>query len=277
MIQKSIDIWDGFDFSSKSTVNPRPMLTTYILSGEKVRGAVLILAGGCYTFTAEREAEPVALQYTAAGYHAFILEYSVAPNRFPQALRDICRALTLIRQHAADWHIDPEKIAVCGFSAGGHLAASLGVFWNQAELFSTAGIDNNSVKPNALILSYPVITAGEFRYDGLIENLLGADASPEMVKMISLETQVSSSTPPTFLWQTVEDELVPVENSLLFASALRKHKVLFEMHIYPQGIHGQALATEETANEKYKANSHVATWLELSVQWLRIIFDEGEI
>ena len=113
MIQKSIDIWEGFDFLSKSAVNPRPMLTTYVLSGEKVRGAVLILAGGCYTFTAEREAEPVALQYTAAGYNAFVLEYSVAPNRFPQALRDTCRALTLIRQNAADWNTDPDKIAVC--------------------------------------------------------------------------------------------------------------------------------------------------------------------
>ncbi|MFC1959162.1 alpha/beta hydrolase, partial [Chloroflexota bacterium] len=247
MIQKTIDIWEGFDFLSKSAVNPRPMLTTYVLSGEKVRGAVLILAGGCYTFTAEREAEPVALQYTAVGYNAFVLEYSVAPNRFPQALRDTCRALTLIRQNAAAWNTDPDKIAVCGFSAGGHLAASLGVFWNRTELFSTTGIDNNSVNPNALILAYPVITSGEFRYDGLIQNLLGVDASPEMVEMISLEKQVSPSTPPTFVWHTIEDELVPVENSLLFASALRRHKVSFEMHIYPQGIHGQALATKETA------------------------------
>ena len=226
------------------------MLTTYIPSGEKVRGAVLILAGGCYTFTAEREAEPVALQYVAAGYNAFVLEYSVAPNRFPQALRDTCRALTLVRQNAADWHTDPDKVAVCGFSAGGHLAASLGVFWNRPELFGTTGIDNDSVRPNALILAYPVISSGEFRYDGLIPNLLGDDASPELVQMISLEKQVSPSTPPTFLWHTTEDELVPVENSLLFASALRRHNILFEMHIYPQGIHGQALATKETANEK---------------------------
>lgn len=276
MIQKSIDIWEGLDFLSKSTVNPRPRLTTYILSGEKVRGAVLILAGGCYTFTAEREAEPVALQYTAAGYNAFILEYSVAPNRFPRALQDTCRSLTLIRQNAADWNTDPDKVAVCGFSAGGHLAASLGVFWNRTELFSTPGIDNNIVKPTALILAYPVISSGEFRYDGLIPNLLGSDASSEMVKMISLETQVSHATPPTFLWHTVEDELVPVENSLLFASALRRHNVSFEMHIYPQGIHGQALATQETANEKWKVNSHIATWLGLSVQWLRIMFNESE-
>lgn len=216
------------------------------------------------------------MQYTAAGYHAFILNYSVAPNRFPLALKDVCRAMTLIRQNAADWNIVPDKLAVCGFSAGGHLAASLGVFWNRPELFSSAGIVDNSVKPNALILSYPVITSGKFRFDELIQNLLGPDASPEMMEIISLEKQVSASTPPTFIWHTFEDELVPVENSLLFASALCKHKVPFGLHIYPLGNHGQALGTKETANETWKVNDHVATWLGLSVQWLRLTFTESD-
>ncbi|MBI9051892.1 MAG: alpha/beta hydrolase [Anaerolineaceae bacterium] len=277
MIQKSIDIWEGFDFVSKSTVNPRPKLTTYILSGEKVRGAVLILPGGSYEFTSPREAEPVALQYTAAGYNAFVLEYSVAPNRFPQALQDTCRALTMIRQHAADWHTDADKIAVCGFSAGGHLAASHAVFWNRPELFSTAGLNNKSVKPNALILAYPVITSGEFRHDGSIQNLLGADVSPEMLEMISLENQVSACTPPTFIWHTFEDEGVPLENSLLYASALRKHNIPFELHIYPQGSHGLSLASKETANEMHIANSHIATWLELSIEWLKLTFNETDL
>ena len=163
------------------------------------------------------------------------------------------------------------------FPLAGIVAASLGVFWNHTELFSTAGIDHNSVKPNALILAYPVITSGEFTHDGLIQNLLGADASPEMLEMMSLEKQVSPATPPAFIWHTFEDELVPVENSLLFASALRRHKVPFELHIYPLGNHGQALGTKETANEKYKVNSHVATWLGLSVQWLKLTFNESEI
>jgi len=276
MIQKSIDIWDGIDFSSKSSVNPRPRLIMYILNGEKTRGAVLILAGGCYTFTAEREAEPVALQYTAAGYNAFVLEYSVAPNRFPKALRDTCRALTLIRKNSANWKTDPDKVAVCGFSAGGHVAASLGVFWNRPELFSTDGIENDLVKPDALILAYPVITSGEYAYSQLTQNLLGPNPSPEMVEMISLEKQVSAAAPPTFVWHTYEDELVPVENSLLFASALRRHRVPFELHIYPHGNHGQALGTIETANEKYKVNDHVSTWLELSTQWLQLTFNEGD-
>lgn len=276
MIQKSIDIWEGFDFLSKSMVNPRPMLTTYILNGEKTRDAVLILPGGGYEFTSPREAEPVALQYAAAGYNAFVLEYSVGPNRFPQALRDTCRALTLIRQNAADWNTNPDKIAVCGFSAGGHLAASLGVFRNRPELFSAAGIDNNAVEPNALILAYPVITSGEFRHDGSFQNLLGTNATPEMLEMMSLETQVSPATPPVFVWSTFEDELVPVENSLLFASALRRHKVPFELHVYPRGVHGLSLATEETSNETYIASSHVATWLELSIRWLKLTFNKVE-
>lgn len=277
MMQQALDLWEGFEFLSKSSVNSRPMLTTYVLSGERVRGAVVILPGGCYSFTAPREAEPVALQYTAAGYHAFVLDYSVAPNRFPQALRDTCRALTLIRQQAADWKVDPEKIAVCGFSAGGHVAASIGVFWNRPDLFRTAGIDPNTVKPNALILAYPVIHSGEFRHNGSIENVLGPNPSSEMLAMMSLEHQVSSATPPSFLWHTVEDELVPVENSLLFAAALRKHSIPFELHLYPQGVHGLALATNETSNEKYAVNRHVATWMELSVQWLKLMFQESEI
>ena len=277
MIQESIDIWEGFNFLSKSSVNSRPILTTYVLSGEKVRGSVLILPGGGYSYTSPREAEPVALQYTAVGYNAFVLDYSVEPNKFPQALQDTCRALTLIRQNAGGWNIDPEKIAVCGFSAGGHLAASLGVFWNRNELISATGIDNNLVQPNALILAYPVITSDDFGHSKSFQNLLGADATPEMLEMMSLEKQVSSITPPTFLWHTFEDDLVPVENSLSFASALNRYKIPFELHVYPRGTHGLALATKETANEEHIANGHVATWLGLSIQWLKLTFNESEI
>lgn len=270
MIQKSIDIWK--DFNPSNSVVCRPRLTCYLIKRKKCIGAVVILPGGAYERISQRESEPVALRFTAAGYNAFVLDYSIRPQRFPKALQDICRSLTIIRQNAKDWKIDPDKIAVCGFSAGGHAAACLGVFWQRKELYNINGIDTDRVKPNALVLSYPVISSGEFAHKVSIKNLLGENPSNEILETVSLEKQVSSSTPPVFLWHTIEDQSVPVENSLLFASALRKHNVPFELHIYPRGAHGLALATNNTSTESIKPDGHVAGWLDLCIQWLKIQF-----
>ncbi|NLM10030.1 MAG: alpha/beta hydrolase [Clostridiaceae bacterium] len=272
MINRKIKIWDGISTEKKQD-GYEPYLETYILSGDKKRGAVLICPGGGYAHTSEREAEPVAMQFTAKGYHTFILYYSVAPNRHPQPLLDISRAMCIIRENSDNWNIDRNKIAVCGFSAGAHLAASLGVHFDKAYL-NTEGIVTGENKPNAMILAYPVITMKEFGHKGSRENLLGENADTTLINEMSLETQVSEKTPPAFIWHTVEDQSVPVENSLMFASALRKNKIPFELHIYPYGPHGLALANKETDNGK-GTYPHVSGWINLCIEWLNGIFSES--
>lgn len=273
MINKKIKIWDGI--SSVQNVNSfEPYLETYILSGNKKRGAVLICPGGGYARTSDREAEPIAMQFTAKGYHAFVLYYSVAPNRHPKPLLDVSRAMCLIRQNCDKWNIDRNKIAVCGFSAGGHLAASLGIHYDKSYL-TTEGIVAGENRPDAMILAYPVITMKEFRHNGSKENLLGKDAKEELINELSLETQVSEKTPPAFIWHTVEDQSVPVENSLMLACALQEKKIPFELHIYPNGPHGLSLANEETDSGSMGSYPHVSGWINLCIDWLGGVFSNS--
>ena len=247
-----------------------PTLTTYIL--DKIRNdtrpAVLICPGGAYSGCADIEAEPIAMRFMAAGFHAFILRYSVYPNKYPKALEEVSKSVQIIRQNAGEWHIDKDKIAVCGFSAGSHLACSLGVFWNQ-EPIKTADESN---KPNAMILSYPVITSGEKAHRGSFDNLCGDN--PELVEKMSLEKRVTKDTPKTFLWHTFADQAVPVENSLLFANALREHDIPFELHIYPEGRHGLALSIPDTGLTKDDVvSTNVKGWIDLACNWLWEVFE----
>lgn len=278
MIYKSIDIWEGYEYSSDTENKFRPTLTTYILNKntfdgritDKSRGAVLICPGGAYVYTSEREAEPIAMKFLAEGFNVFILDYSVTPIKYPQPLLDLARAMTIIRENAEQWLVDKNDITVCGFSAGGHLAASLGVFWNKTSLWEIDGIKKEFVQPNRLILAYPVITSkNEYKHGNSIENLMGVNATEAQLKEVSLEDQVGEHTPSTFLWHTCGDLDVSLENTLLFANALRKYKIPFEMHIYPEGGHGLALANEETTMKGNPLRPHVATWLPLVVQWLK--------
>lgn len=257
--------------TTKITINPlnledsRAELTTYILDGTRLRPAVLICPGGGYGFIADREGEAVAMQFCAAGFHAFVLRYTVNPGHYRLPLLELSQAVAEVRKAADQWSPDPHRIAVCGFSAGGHLAASLGVHWYKLD-------DAPLNKPNALILSYPVITAGEHRHAGSFQNLLGPNPTPEMVEEMSLENQVSAHTPPTFLWHTVADQVVPVENSLLFATALQENKIPFELHIFPNGPHGLSLAVYETDDGR-GVNPHAARWMQLCIEWLKELFD----
>lgn len=244
--------------------NSQAELTTYVTDGERQRPGVLICPGGAYRFISTREAEAVALQFCAAGFHAFILTYTVPPTNYRLPLLELSQAVCAIRKRAESWKLDPDRIAVCGFSAGGHLVGSLGVHWHKLD-------DAPHNKPNALILSYPVITSGEYKHPGSIENLLGANPTPELLEEMSLEKQVNANTPPTFLWHTIEDDVVPVENSLMFASALQKNKIPFELHIFPHGPHGLSLATVETDDGR-GISPHVAHWIDLCIEWLKELF-----
>ena len=273
MIHKVIPLWE----SSKSAF--MPTLTTYVLDdcldeAPRKRGAVLICPGGGYGFCSPREAEPIALAMTSKGYHAFVVDYTTNgadPNmRHPQPLLDVSRAMTIIRENAAEWNIDPTKVAVCGFSAGGHLAASLGTLGNRDYIKSNPQIGDNL--PNALILAYPVISANKSVYHGgSFVNLLGENASTEAIEELSLENQVSEITPPTFIWHTFPDDVVPVENALLFASALSTKKIPFDLHVYSEGGHGLSLATRETSSDHSQIIPHVQSWVESCASWLKDI------
>lgn len=272
MKYEEIDIWNGFEYKSAAE-GFRPVLAAYILDNKPSRGAILICPGGGYAGTSEREGEPIAFRFAAAGYHTFVLYYSVAPDKHPMPLRDVTRAMCIIRDNAKKWGINENKIAVMGFSAGAHLAGSLATLWNEEYLSDVPGMKPGKNRPNAAVLCYPVITGGEFREEGSFKNLTCGDE--KLAEEMSLEKRVSADTPPTFLWHTVSDEIVPVENSLLFANALRKNNVPFEMHIYPEGPHGLATSDAETCQEDL-CDAHVATWMDLCAQWLESVWGKAE-
>lgn len=250
-------------------------LETYIL-GDVMDGArnrktplVLICPGGGYAMTSNREAEPIALQFNSMGYQAAVLRYSCAPAVYPTALCELAQSVKLIREHAEEWSVNAEKIIVMGFSAGGHLAASYGVFWNEPWLAEKTQCDKKLLEPNGLVLCYPVISSKEeIAHQDSIKNLLG-ESYPEMKEQVSLEDKVGKHTPKTFLWHTFTDPVVPFWNSFRFAEALGKAGVPMEYHLYPQGGHGLSLANKQTANEEGKGVEKVCqSWVPLLRSWM---------
>lgn len=211
---------------------------------ERRRPLVLICPGGGYAYRSFREAEPIAVRLLSLGMSACVIDYAVAPARFPAALMQVLATIAYAREHAAAWHIDPDKIILMGFSAGGHLAASAGVFWPHPHYAAKLGLKPEQVQPNGLALCYPVITAGPRAHEDSIRNLLGEEIDI-LRQTVSLEKQVSSQTPPTFLFHTWDDVVVPVENTLLFAASLKRHGVSAAPYIYPKGVHGISLSNEE--------------------------------
>ncbi|MBR6321868.1 MAG: alpha/beta hydrolase [Lachnospiraceae bacterium] len=231
-----------------------PFLHSYLHEDAEIRPVVIVAPGGGYRFVSPSEGEIVARSFYEKGYQCFVLTYSInmmdlSPLNM-QPLHDISRAVRYVRKNAAKFSLDPEKLAVCGFSAAGHLCASLAVHYmdDVEENPNYAGISN---RPQAAVLSYPVITSGGFAHRDSFTALLGADASEEMLHYMSLETQVTKDTVPCFLWQTVTDELVPVENSFLMAEALKKEGIPFAMHLFTDGKHGISVATQDWADRKY--------------------------
>ncbi len=230
--------------------------------------AVVVYPGGGYKHLSPREAEPVAMEFSAAGYQVFVLYYSLDPKRYPAPLLDGARALNLIRERAEEWRVDPDRVAICGFSAGGHAAALLSCLWND-PVIPEAGLSNEKARPNAVILGYPVITSEKGKcHEGSFSCLLG-DKLEEMREEMSLETRVSKDNPPTFLWHTAADQAVPVVSSLRMAEALSEHGVPFELHVFPRGHHGLALANRRTSGGNPDGElPEVAQWVRLCMDWL---------
>lgn len=251
-------------------------LYTYFLDNsiemhpDKKRPVIVICPGGGYEMTSDREAEAIAVQFLARGFHAVILRYSVAPARYPEALLQLARTVLFLRENAEKYHIDTDKIVVQGSSAGGHLAASMGVFWKKPFLAKRLNTESEMLRPNGLILSYPVISSGDKAHVGSFQNLLGEDYDDEEKReSMSLELCVTKDTPKTFLWHTAPDDVVPVENSLLFFQALHALDIPVEMHIYPVGSHGLGLANEETSNDEgFGVQEECQSWIRLACDWM---------
>lgn len=244
---------------------------TSVQAGRK-RPAVVICPGGAYERLSDREAQPVAFHFLAAGYQAFVLEYSVAPSYFPRALLELAWTVAFLRDRGEEWGIDDTRIFVCGFSAGGHLAASLGVFWDRAFVWETLKLTRKQIRPDGLILCYPVISFGEYGHKVSAKHLMGPLTGKEGLEdFLSLEKQAGPQAPPVFMWHTDQDMTVPLENSLLFAWALRKAGVSLEYHVFPRGRHGIALADGETdkpAEEGYVVPS-CQCWIQLACRWIK--------
>lgn len=257
---------------------PDSKLYTYMIEYSeeidiKSRPLILICPGGGYFRTCDREAESFAIQFMAMGYHAAILRYSCVPATYPTALLEVGRSISYLKSKGEEWHIDKNQIYVQGCSAGGHLAASFGMFWHDEMLSQKLQVVMEDLKPAGMILSYPVITSGEHAHKESFENLLGDQYSDEALReKVSLEKQVNEDTPKAFIWHTFTDELVPVENSLLLVAALKKQNIPTEFHMYPVGRHGLALATKETADpDGLGEEPQCASWISLAKIWLEAV------
>lgn len=247
-----------------------PTIKTYVLDHverDYKRPAVIVVPGGGYGHVSYREGERVALAYNAAGFHSFVVEYAIAPHKHPEPINNIAKAVEIVRSNADDWNIDKDRIIVCGFSAGGHLAASISTLWNDESIFSKELIESELHKPNGSILCYPVITSSEYAHKGSFRNLIGEDESDILWSKLSLETRINKGTVPTFLWHTGEDAAVPVENTLYYVQGLRKEGIPFELHIFPKGGHGISLVSDETIWSKPLFEREYP-WHSLSVDWI---------
>jgi acetyl esterase/lipase len=221
-----------------------PTLTPYLPGPTNSSGAAMVICpGGGYAYLAPHEGNDYALWLNQHGIACFVLKYRLGLNgyHYPAEFDDVTRAMRLVRANAAEWHIDPHRIGVMGSSAGGHLASTLLTHFDAGNTNSDDPIERQSSRPDLGILCYPVITMGKYTHQGSKDNLLGKHPSSKLVKLLSNELQVKTNTPPCFIWCTYEDTTVPMENSLMFAGALRKNHVPFDLHIYQKGGHGMGL------------------------------------
>lgn len=228
------------------------------------RPAVIVCPGGAYAMTSDREAEPIALEFFKEGFHVFVLRYATTPYCYPVQLSQAAAAVRYLRQNADELRVDPAHIAVMGFSAGGHEAASIAVLSNEPALLERFGAKPGELTPDAAVLCYPVITNKFYRHRDSLVNVSGGDE--KLSEYLSLEDRVDEHTPPTFLWHTYGDSCVDVRNSLCFAVACKEHGVPFELHVFERGEHGLALCDDRTRSGE---NIRAGAWTELCVGWLK--------
>ncbi len=264
-----VTIWDTSDIVRVRLVQ-KPDIAVFLPSKKNATGeAVVICPGGGYGILAyDWEGSDIARWLNSEGIAAFVLKYrlpgsksNIVPHKSP--LMDAQRAMRMVRAHAEQWNIDPGKIGIMGFSAGGHLASTLSTHYDAGDPSSADPIEQQSCRPDFSVLVYPVISfTGEFSHSGSRRSLLGENADPELVRYYSNELQVTGDTPPAILIHSDDDAGVPVENSIVYYEALRANQVSSELHIYPYGGHGYSLAIGQ---------GHLSTWPDRVIEWIKYI------
>lgn len=260
-------LWsNGAPDAKGDTPNDKPTLTTFLAEADKANGTSIVVCPGggyggvCY----DREGVETAKWLNSLGVAAFVLDYRHQGRGYghPAPLQDVQHAIRTVRAKAKELNLAQDRIGVLGCSAGGHLASSAGTHFDKGDPAATDPIDQTSCRPDFMVLCYPVIAFGEpFTHVGSQHNLLGADADTELVQKMSSEKQVTSETPPTFIFSMDEDEVVPSENAISFYLALRKAKVPAELHVYEKGCHGSGIY--------YPVETGVKTWHTQCENWLR--------
>jgi acetyl esterase/lipase len=264
-VQSPVPLWSGeAPGALGSEEKDRPTLTPYLPQANATGAAVVVCPGGGYGGLAGHEGNDYAQWLNQQGLAAFVLKYRLGSHgyRHPVMLQDAARAVRLVRARAEEWKVDPKRVAIMGSSAGGHLASTLVTHFDAGNSSATDVVERQSSRPDLGILCYPVISMGAFTHQGSKNNLLGKEPTEELVKLLSNELQVTSNTPPCFIWHTWEDKAVRVENSLQFASALQRAGVPFDLHVYEKGRHGIGLADKAPY-----ANAH--PWSKDLVFWLK--------
>ncbi len=272
---KKIHLKDHFPFLGENGCDPT--LTTYIQYNmtemkqeNRKRPTLLICPGGGYGMCSQRESEPIALAFIPFGMNAFILDYSVAPNKFPTQIREVAAAMELLYEKQDEWHIDTEKITIIGFSAGGHLAAHYSTSFDIPEVRE---VFPQSKSVNGSILSYPVIVSDKGKcHEGSFKNLTGEyPLSAENYMRFSLDNCVDENTPPAFIWHTAYDKCVPVESALRYAMAMANNKRPFELHIYPYGDHGGSTFDLQSLYEVNDIANYNSRWVQEAGKWLKLM------
>lgn len=271
-----VNLKDEFEFLGNDGAAPYadaylPFNMTEMHRESIKRPTVVLCPGGGYGMVSQREAEPVAAHLTALGFNVFVLFYSVASYRYPRQLNEVAAMFELIYKNADEWNCDTERVAIMGFSAGGHLAAH---YSNAYACDEVRANFPESRRPFATILGYPVITAdAALSHHGSFENLCGSyPEEPALIEKLSCDKLVTADTPPAFIWTTSQDDCVPVINSMLYANALIAQKIPVELHIYPYGWHGLSTA-DELSNDTLPAScSYAADWLDRMKAWIKLTF-----
>ncbi len=265
-MQTPVPLWpDGAPGALGTSTNDIPTLTAYLPEPTNATGAAMVICpGGGYTHLASHEGHDYALWLNQYGVTCFVLQYRLGSHgyRHPAMLHDAARAVRWVRAHADDFKVDPHRVGMMGSSAGGHLTATLLTHFDAGDTNAADPVERQSSRPDLGVLCYAVITMGEFTHQGSKDNLLGKDPAPDLVAQLSNERQVTTNTPPCFLWCTYEDKAVPLENTLRFAEALRKSQVPFDLHIYEKGGHGMGLKDQPPF-------AHPHPWANDCLFWLR--------
>jgi acetyl esterase/lipase len=286
----NIEVIPMLEGVSNATLTAYIQDSDYDYQYDGCRPAVIICPGGAYIGITEKEAEPVALRFLSAGYNAFVLRYSIGAGlaAFPAPFIDVAKAVMLVRENAKRWGIKPDNITLCGFSAGGHVAAVFAATWQKEYLAKALKADNELFKPNALILGYPLLDLHNFK----IRNL---EKSPEMQPLLEMmfsavygtlapskpaldewncNNKITSNMPPTFLWMTAEDALVDITEGLELVKTLETNKVPYEFHIFQKGAHGFSLGElfPRKADVYTTNQDNTYKWTDLALNWLASLF-----